>query len=141
MKDLSAFSKRSHNGAGDIEGSIVWIARIEACVTTAVRCLTKQVTQGDQRQMFCENTHREMLELAMQQLIGIVGLFRQHRAGNEVILEEDEQTTHLEQIPSTCERHPRADVENHSGITIPMSYDLCKTAIFAGQICKSRLKR
>lgn len=41
-----AFIARSRKGAGEAEGSIVWLARVDACVATAVRCLTEREVGG-----------------------------------------------------------------------------------------------
>lgn len=47
---LLRFSERKSDGAREVEGSLVWLVRVDACVAIVVRSLTEQEVRGDLRQ-------------------------------------------------------------------------------------------
>lgn len=50
------FIASSHAGAVEVERSIVWVARVDACVVTVSICLTQREAQGGQREKFYADT-------------------------------------------------------------------------------------
>lgn len=58
-EDFLWFSVKRCNCSGEVEGSVVWLSRIDAWLGTVVRCLTERVTKISQQQKFCMLIRRE----------------------------------------------------------------------------------
>lgn len=66
-------------------GSVVWLARLEAWVRTVVKRLTEKETSGGHRRMLCTEIYWRLMLLSMEQPIGIVHVFVESLVGEELV--------------------------------------------------------
>lgn len=105
MEELLRFPASSPDGAREVKGSTVWLARGSAWVSTVRISLTEQEVRGGQRHRWYANIRGTMLKLVMEQLLKNFSVFVQHWAGDEEAAEQNREMTHLIEIPSTNQRY------------------------------------
>lgn len=102
-------SAKRYDGAGEVEGSVVYLARVDAWVVTLGKCSTEREARRGQRQKLYADTRVNIPGLPMNQLSGSERVFVQHCVVDWMTFKEGEEMTHLEQVLSSSERYPHVD--------------------------------